>query len=254
MSWLTRCTMLQQLQWKAPHPITPGICVNHSVVRIGDALLLHLQRDDKCLLLMVPTIWLQRKRREPFLIFCGQMSPLRCCYVPDWPTVLVVWSKYLLFKLCLRKSTESGLLRRLLVVFVVICFHVAEARSKQMIKNRLAGLGNEYAFLTCPLMDKSPHHKPATRAFAVLERPSNSLSKASQPLLLLECDISSYSQFRRLGIALLGVSFFCSYLTIFFSWRISLCFVVVFCFFVSGFFFPQMYIKNQISFCLSTTW
>lgn len=167
------------------------------------------------------------------------MSPLRCCYVPDWPTVLVVWSKYLLFKLFLRKSTESGLLRRLLVVFVVICFHVAEARSKQMIKTRLDGLGNKYAFLTCPLMDKSPRHKPATRAFAVLERPSNSLSKASQPLLLLECYIYSYSQFRRLEIALVGVSFFAHTLQ-FFSAEES-AFVLLWCFvflFLVWVFFP----------------
>lgn len=42
------------------------------------------------------------------------------------------------------------------MVSVVICFHVAEAKRKQMIKIRLDGLGNEYALLTCPLIAKSP--------------------------------------------------------------------------------------------------
>jgi len=77
------------------------------------------------------------------------------------------------------------------VVSAVICFHVAEARSKQMIKIRSGGLGNEYACLTCPLMDKPPDDQPATRASALLDRPSDLLAKAAQPLLFLGCGASS---------------------------------------------------------------
>lgn len=57
---------------------------------------------------------------------------------------------------------------RRLVVCVVICFHVAEARSKQTIKIRLDGLENEDAFPTYSLIDEARLYRAATRAAALL--------------------------------------------------------------------------------------
>lgn len=62
------------------------------------------------------------------------------------------------------------MLTRLLVVCVVIRLHVAEVRTKWKIKVRVDNLGNEYAFPMCPLINKSPHYKAATRASALLRK------------------------------------------------------------------------------------
>lgn len=68
---------------------------------------------------------------------------------------------------------------RRLVVCVVICFHVAEARSKQTIKIRLDGLGNEDAFPMYSLIDEALLYRAATRA-ALLREAMQLTSMAAQ--------------------------------------------------------------------------
>lgn len=78
---------------------------------------------------------------------------------------------------------------RRLVVCVVICFHVAEARSKQTIKIRLDGLGNEDAFPTYSLIDEAPLYRAATRAAALLREAMQPASTAAQIPSFLDMEL-----------------------------------------------------------------